>query len=196
MDIHLDNVRKRLAAREKQYLKDPGLKPAAVLLLMYPKADDHCIMFTVRTSLVEDHKGEISFPGGAYHDGEDGSLLETAIRETAEEVGVLPSNVEILGELDDAPTRSNYIISPYVATLKEPQAFKAFEIEVAEILEVPLKVLLAPGTMRYGETQPVKYAGRSIPGLYYYYQGYVIFGVTARMLNQFLEVCFPEPFTS
>ncbi len=185
------HIRSALVSRQKSYISDPSKKPSAVLLLLYPKHEEYHVMFTVRTSLVDDHKGEISFPGGAFHDGEDKSLLETAIRESFEEVGVLPENVEILGELDDMLTRSSYIISPFVGTLKQSQSFAPAEAEVAEIVEVPLRVLLSPDTVKYGESQPITYAGRNVPGIYYHHDDYVVWGATARMLTQFLDICFP-----
>ncbi len=188
----VSHVRNVLTARQKSYISDLSKKPSAVLLLLYQKDGEYHVMFTVRTSLVEDHKGEISFPGGAFHDGEDATLQETAIRESFEEIGILPDNVEILGELDDMLTRSNYIISPFVGALKQPQVFNPFEIEVAEILEVPLRVLLSPDNTKYGETHPVTYAGRQVPGVYYHHEGYVVWGATARMLQQFLNICFPH----
>ena len=191
MDVR-GQVTKALASRQKLYLNEPEKKPSAVLLLLYEKDSEYHMMFTVRTSLVEDHKGEISFPGGAFHHGVDLSLMDTAVRESAEEVGVVPDNVHILGELDDMLTRSNYVISPFVGVLKQPQEFNPSAIEVAEILEVPLTALLSPGTPKYGETHPVTHAGRQVPGVYYSYQGYVVWGATARMLQQFLNLCFPS----
>lgn len=181
-------LRDVLAARQKQVLVDPSLKPSAVLLLLYPQQGEHHLLLTKRTSLVEDHKGEISFPGGAFHRGEDHDLLGTALRESSEEVGVIAEHVELLGELDDTPTRANYLISPYVGALAHPQVFVPQPSEVAEVLEVPLKLLLDPRTEH---TEPREYAGRTVAGSYYLFNDHVIYGATARILRQFLSLLPP-----
>ena len=85
-----------------------GWKRAGVLIPVYFKAGEHFILFTRRTELVHYHKGEISFPGGGYHD-EDKSLLTTALRESFEEIGLVPEDVTVLGELDDVATRGHTI---------------------------------------------------------------------------------------
>lgn len=188
MDSLIDHLRSALATREKLVLDGAGFKPAAVLLLVYPRQGEHVVLLTKRTSLVDDHKGEISFPGGAHHPGEDSSLLHTALRESAEEVGLLTEHTEVLGELDDHATRSQYLISPYVATLRQAQQFQPHPVEVAEILEVPLRVLRDPRTVR---SEPRSYAGRIISDFYYLHQEHVIWGATAAILQQFLQLLPP-----
>ena len=186
----IDHLRVTLAARQKQRLDGTTvngvvLKPAAVLLLLYEREGEHHMLFTKRTSQVEDHKGQISFPGGAYHDGVDLSLQHTALRESEEEVGLRVEHTDILGELDDLRTISDYLVAPFVGVLRQPQAFVLAPAEVAELVEVPLNLLLDPRTLR---SDPVEYAGRLINQPYYYYQGHVIYGATARILAQFLSL--------
>src|SRR5271157_2069139 len=107
-------LKEALANRQKIRLDDPKRRPSAVLVPIYYQAGQHSILFTRRTELVHHHKGEISFPGGGYH-ADDGTLLNTALRESFEEIGLAPEDVEILGDLDDTLTRgSPYIISPFV----------------------------------------------------------------------------------
>ncbi|MBI2886216.1 MAG: CoA pyrophosphatase [Chloroflexi bacterium] len=184
----IQRLRDTLAVREKQTLDGAGLKPSAVLVLVYPRDGQHVVLLTKRTSRVDDHKGEISFPGGAFSPEEDPSLRHTALRESAEEVGLELEYAEVLGELDDTPTRSSYLISPFVGTLLRPQRFKPHPAEVAELLEIPLPMLLDPRTLR---SEPVTYAGREVSGFYYQYQEHVIFGATARILQQFLHLLPP-----
>ncbi|GAI52893.1 unnamed protein product, partial [marine sediment metagenome] len=94
-----NKIKKILAQREKQTIvpTNAPLAPAAVLLPLYEKEGEYYILLTKRTQKVEHHKGQISFPGGARHE-QDRDLVDTALRETFEEIGVRPEDVEILGE--------------------------------------------------------------------------------------------------
>ena len=133
------------------------------------------------------HKGQISFPGGGRHP-EDSTLMDTAIRESWEEIGLNPQDAEVLGELDDIATyTSNFVISPFVAAIPYPYEFRASPYEVEEIIEVPLSVLL--DTRNF--SQEVVSLGDQLILQYFYRHGdRVIYGATARILKQFLEVVF------
>ena len=95
---------------------DGRFRPAAVLLLLDARAGEECVIFQQRSAQVEDHKGQVSLPGGR-RDEEDDSLLRTALRETHEEIGVPPGAVEVLGRLDDITTGTGYAVSPFVGAL-------------------------------------------------------------------------------
>ena len=166
---------------------DPGLVPAGVLLLLYVKDGEVCVLLNRRTDRVEHHKGEISFPGGA-HDPEDSTILDTALRETYEEMGVNREDVEILGRLDQVSTQSRFAITPFVGTIPSSYPFQASWIEVAEVLEVPLPILLDPANWR--EMAMAGERGQS--GEYAYAYGeHMIWGATARILTQFLGLIAP-----
>jgi 8-oxo-dGTP pyrophosphatase MutT (NUDIX family) len=108
-------LKQALSKRQKVYISDPRRTPSAVLIPLYKKQGEYYILFIQRTDRVKDHKGQISFPGGAYEEDDD-SLLQTALREATEEVGLASEDVEVLGELDDFRTiGSGYTISPFVA---------------------------------------------------------------------------------
>ena len=127
-------LRQALSQRHKQHIVNANLVRSAVIIPIYDKQGQYYILFTKRTQEVKDHKGQISFPGGAYQE-EDGTLVNTALRECAEEIGLMPGDVEILGELDDFVTQvSNYIISPFVGLIPWPYQFKMNEEEIEEIL--------------------------------------------------------------
>jgi 8-oxo-dGTP pyrophosphatase MutT (NUDIX family) len=181
------HLREALALRQRQVLDPAGRRPAAVLLLVYPKAGEYVVLLTKRATHLENHRGEISLPGGAFHPGEDASLLETALRETHEEVGVPPHGIQVHGQLDDQMPRSGFIISPFVASLPAAPRLAPSPHEVAEVLETPLSLLLAPDALRH---EPTVYEGRAIETFYYQYQEHVIWGATARILRQFTTL-FP-----
>ena len=174
-----------LAQRSKQRINDSSLVSAAVLIPIYYKDGEYHILFTKRTETVKDHKGQICFPGGACEEG-DGVPFNTALRECTEEIGLEAEGIELLGELDDMATRStDYIISPFVATIPWPCSFEVDPIEVAEIIEVPLSALLDKNCVRH-ETEVVD--DEVVDKYEYHYRGKIIWGATARILNQFLDI--------
>ena len=158
-------------------------------MLLYAKEGEYCILLNKRTDTVEHHKGEISFPGGSK-DPDDSTLLDTALRETHEEMGINPDDVEVLGELDDTPTITNFLIATTVGTIPYPYDFKPSAFEVAEVLEVPISALMN-GESRRDE---IRIAGGELVNLpSYVYHGHVIFGATARVLSRFLELLETAP---
>ena len=187
MPISLNQkIRELLSTRQKVRIQESSRKPSAVLIPIYFLNGQYFIIFTRRTELVHHHKGEISFPGGGYHP-DDGNLLITALRESYEEIGLLPEDVEILGELDDFLTRgSNYIITPFVGVISPDYRFRLSDYEIAELIEIPVEKLLAEGCRREDPVELV--VGRWVVPYVYAYQGKLITGATARILKQFLEI--------
>jgi len=178
-------LRQALSQRRKRHIVDASLVPSAVLLPIFHTEGQYFILFTKRTESVREHKGQMSFPGGAHQEG-DRTLLDTALRECAEEIGLIADDVEILGELDDAITRtSGYVISPFVAFIPWPHRFKIDGEETEEIVEVPISALLDVECL-HQETDNVH--GEAVTSYYYHYQDKVIWGATARILNQFLDI--------
>ena len=96
---------------------------------------------------MEHHKGEISFPGGMADPGDE-SLLHTALREAHEEMGIVPDDVDVIGQLDDTPTITGFMISTYVGVVRANYPFVPSTIEVAEVLTVPLSHLRDPDSCR------------------------------------------------
>ena len=180
----LEIVREALAHRQKQEVDAPTLRPAAVCLLLYPKDGEYCILLNKRSEHVEHHKGEISLPGGA-RDKEDKDSLDTALRETEEEMGISRSDVTILGELDEVATRSRFLMRVYVGTIPYPYDFKPSIIEIAEVLEVPVSALMDPSNLRV-ETRWED--GTAVSANSYAYNGHLVYGATARVLQDFLGI--------
>ncbi len=180
----VDHIRDALASFRPRRIERDGLPRAAVLIAVYEEQEP-CVLLTVRTEMVEHHKGQISFPGGAQ-DPEDADLTATALRESEEEIGLQRADVEVWGQLDDIVTISNFIVSPYVGrvTKAAPYAFTPSAVEVAELLEVPLAHLHGPSL----NTEPAPWRGRLVPPPSYSFGEHLIWGATARMLGQFLEL--------
>ena len=177
-------MRKALSHRSQKCVDDPSLTPAAVFLLLYPKDGDYCVLLNKRSQQVEYHKGEISFPGGA-RDSDDVDSLDTALRETEEEVGISRADVAVLGELDEIETRSRFRVKVFVGTIPGGYLFQPSTVEIAEVLEVPVTSLRDSANIRvetrWEDDAPVtSYA--------YAYNDHLIFGATARILQQFLEL--------
>lgn len=182
-------IRRILTENPKKTVVDSSLTPAGVTLLLYPKDGEYCILLNKRTDTVDDHKGEISFPGGRK-DPKDETLLDTALRETHEEMGISPDDVDVLGEIDDVPTNTSYLISTFVGTIPYPYEFAPSEAEVAEVLEVPISTLMDINSAR--DEVRVR-DGELVNSVSYSYDGHLIFGATARILSRFLELLDTAP---
>jgi len=187
-----ERIRKALAGRRRLEIAESDGYPAAVTLLLYENAGTYHVILTARTSKVEHHKNEVSFPGGARDPG-DIDELATALRETQEEIGVRPEDVEVLGVLDDLVTVSNFRVTPFVGLIPYPYAFAPNEHEVAEILEVPLDHLLDAANQFEEERER---GGARVKMRSFRFRDYVVWGATARMLSQFLGLVFPESHPS
>ncbi len=144
------------------------------------------VVFQVRTQTVRHHKGEISLPGGR-RDPTDESFLHTALRETEEEVGVPSDAIHVLGALDDVETiASRHLIRPYVGVLAEgvtPRITAAREVH--ELLHVPLAHLRSEDARIW---KVVEGEGGSESQPAFGYEGHVIWGATARIVGQFIEL--------
>ena len=186
-------IEKILRYYKKREITGENFKPSAVLIpLFYDKGSLH-VLFTKRSNDVDFHKGQVCFPGGGP-EPYDSSLLQTALREAEEEIGLSAKDVEILGELDDNRTlTSGYVISPFVAFIPYPYPFKLDCKEVEQIFSIPLSALMAPDDrkgLNFREGYPSE--DKSGPGYAYEYEEHIIWGVTARILKQFTELLKSE----
>jgi len=182
----IQQIKKTLTRRHPHQLKVPGFLPAAVILPFFNKNDEAHLLFTLRTDKVLHHKGQVSFPGGAW-EKQDKTLTETALRETEEEVGIPRNLLNIVGQLDDFPTISDFLVTPFVATMPYPYPHNISTDEVAELLEVPLDLFL---TDEFFEMKEKRYGNKSYPVYYYHWERAVIWGVTGYIINRFIEQVF------
>lgn len=165
---------------------DPGPVPAAVLLPLFPKEGELHVLFTKRTPHLTHHSGEISFPGGVCEPG-DRDYADTALREAWEEVGITPEDVELLGELDDCHSIHNYLVTPVVGVFPGEYRLTVNDAEIERLIEVPLSHFAKPGVFRAEEWLK---DGRPRLVYFYRYQEDEIWGLTARILKQFLDVLY------
>jgi 8-oxo-dGTP pyrophosphatase MutT (NUDIX family) len=187
MPERFDQIAALLKQRAKGIIADWDLKPAAVLVPLFKKDDEYHLLFTKRTSHLRQHAGQISFPGGR-HDASDSNLLETALRETEEEVGLKREHVQILGELDDMMTVTQYRVTPFVGIIPYPYQFQPNQAEIEQLLEVPLRLLRDPARL---EIQHRQFYKTDIEVYYYHVGAEPIWGATARIVKHFLEIICP-----
>jgi 8-oxo-dGTP pyrophosphatase MutT (NUDIX family) len=159
---------------------------AGVLIPLLDEEGVYKVLFTERTHKVEHHKGQISFPGGRVDDG-DASAREAALREAHEEIGVKNGDVEILGRIDDTFTLvSNFVVHPFVGIVPYPYDFTLNRAEVEKLIVVPLAVF-HPESLEY-RRDSVEYEGMIYRATAYEYKGDVIWGATARMMENFMDI--------
>lgn len=168
-----------------------GVRPAgksgkprvgAVMLLLYHKDGVRHVLLTRRRDDLGSHAGQISFPGGRVDEGE--SVESAAIRETFEEVGVNPLELRMLGRLSELYIPpSDFEVHPFVGWHHGAPVFRPNPGEVAELLEVPLAVLMSPETRR---TEEWDYKGRKITVPFFQVGEHKVWGATAMMLSEFL----------
>lgn len=191
--LTLDFITQKLAESENSALDSDGyaeieiqadtkLRSAAVLLPLTYFQNEWHILFTRRTDRVESHKGQVSFPGGASDAGET-TPEQTALRETHEEIGVSPNDVNIIGRLSNMITISKFRVSPIVGVIPFPYAFKIQNVEVARVFTIPL--LWLANKNNYWEFS-LHDPHRSVIA-YHPFDGELLWGATARMTVNFLR---------
>jgi 8-oxo-dGTP pyrophosphatase MutT (NUDIX family) len=172
-------IEKILRNHRKKKITGENLRASAVLIPLFYNQGQYHVLLTERSEEVDFHKGQVCFPGGT-REPSDSSLLQTALREAEEEISLKAVDVEILGEFDDNLTlTSNYVISPFVARIPHPYPLKADGREIREIFSVPLSFLMDEANFKQDSYS-------------YEYDGHIIWGATARILRQFVDLLKSE----
>jgi 8-oxo-dGTP pyrophosphatase MutT (NUDIX family) len=161
-----------------------NLVPAAVLIPLIYREHSLSVLLTERSPDLKHHAGQVSFPGGRMDPG-DSDVRETALRETHEEVGIHPADVEIVGYLDPNPTVTGYAVTPVVGLIELRRELVIDPYEVKSAFEVPLPFLLDEANQESSERE---FAGVTVPISEFNYGEYRIWGATASMLIEFRRI--------
>ena len=181
-----DKIFSALISRTPEIVAGNGLKPAAVLIAIQERADGDYVVLTKRGDNMPTHKGQIAFPGGRVH-AEDADLVATALRECHEEIGVVPEHVRVLGRLDEFTAGYGIVVTPVVGVIPPQYDFLLDLAETSAVASVPIRSLMEPGT--YVKNAHLSPGGH--PSYHFYVNnGWDIWGVTARILVQFLELAY------
>jgi len=165
------------------FMPKPPWKLAAVLVPIVNRPAGASLLLTRRTERLQDHAGQVSFPGGGREQG-DRDPVETALRETEEEIGLDRRYVEVLGFLQGYLTISGYTVTPVVGLVTPGFRLQPDPLEVAEIFEVPLQFLADPANRQLRERD---LGGQKVAYYLFEFEGHAIWGATAAMLVDFLD---------
>lgn len=207
MERLMERLYEKLHRRPAGIDRMDRLWEAAVLLPIVQTEAGPAVLFEVRAKTLKRQPGEICFPGGKC-ECEDKSFAMTAVRETCEELGLTPADIELCGELDFLVTHMGPIIHPFVGLMQNADKITFNPDEVEEVFTVPLSWLLATEPlkceMELADRPTENFPLELVPGrdnewrfrktyivYFYQYNGYVIWGLTARMLYAFLKRCKP-----
>jgi 8-oxo-dGTP pyrophosphatase MutT (NUDIX family) len=163
-----------------------GLRKAAVLIPLLCDGDRWQLLFIRRTETVQDHKGQVSFPGGAF-ELEDANMEATALRETWEEVGIPPADINLLGKMPVFSSISKFVITPVVGQIPWPYPLKLEPAEVSRVFTIPIEWLANPA--HWTEKPYVRSNGRQDKVIFFdLYDGELLWGITACITVDFLKL--------
>ena len=170
-------------------IQDPANQPAAVLIPLLKDKNTWKILFIKRTEHQEDrHSGQIAFPGGRF-DKDDSTLKRTALREAYEEIGLNSTSVQILGQSCSMITVTGYKVTPFVGILDWPLSLNLSREEVEKTLLIPLDWLVEPANFRTELWRSRRNPSIELPVIFFKeYKGEVLWGATAQILVDFLEL--------
>ena len=180
-----DKIVRALKSRAPQALAGNGYKPAAVLIPVQERQDGDYLVLTKRADHLSTHKGQIAFPGGRVDAG-DADVIETALRESQEEIGIDPECVKILGRLDEFTAGYGLVVTPVVAVIPPHCKFRIDPAETTAVASVPIRSLMErPNFILDDRPSPGGH-----PSYHFYVNGWDVWGVTARIIAQFLQLAY------
>jgi 8-oxo-dGTP pyrophosphatase MutT (NUDIX family) len=180
-----EKIAKALRARSPQAIAGNGHKPAAVLIPIQERRDGDYLVLTKRADHLRTHKGQISFPGGRVDAG-DADVIETALRESREEIGLDPTCVRILGRLDEFTAGYGLVVTPVIGVIPADCEFRIDPAETTAVASVPIRSLMEPPNFTMNDY--LSPGGH--PSYHFYINGWDVWGVTARIIVQFLELIY------
>lgn len=204
LGMDFDKVQRSLAGRENGIIGEKKAFKSAVLVPLVKVDGEWSILFEVRSLSLKSQPGDICFPGGKI-EASDSGPMEATVRETSEELGLSPQQIEVLGPLEKFIPTSEMIIYPYVGIIHDLNEISVQEDEVGEVFTIPLSWFRAnrpdkhmiKTTMTPDEDFPFdriaggrnyKFRTRRIIEYFYTYESYTIWGMTARILLHFLKI--------
>jgi len=164
----------------------PGYLDAAVLILLSWIDKQWQVILTRRTNTVSDHKGQVAFPGGAK-ESVDQNLLEAALREAKEEIGVAPEDVDVFGMMKPMLTISNFRITPFIGFIQHPYPFTPAMDEVERIFYIPINWIASNNNWSLEWVNGLPDGSRRKVVRYKPYNGEVLWGISAMFLQEFLH---------
>ena len=180
-----DKIASVLQARVPHIIRGSQFKPAAVLVAIQQREDDDYLVLTKRSEELSHHRGQVAFPGGRLDQGDVGEL-QAALRETHEEIGIDPSHVRILGRLDQVTAAYNFVVTPFVGIIPSAYEFRLNPFETEAVFFVPINALLEPKSLTVAD----RLSSHGEPIYHFYIDGWDIWGATARIIVQFLELVY------
>ncbi|MCZ7555695.1 MAG: CoA pyrophosphatase [Bacteroidia bacterium] len=178
-----EDIRTRLDRHTRQSLRKEGYRYASVLVPLMEDAGEWRIILTRRNSDLPHHQGQIAFPGGSVDVGE--TVEQAALRETHEEIGLLPEHVTLLGCHNDIWTPSGFIITPVVGIVSADALFEPNPAEVARIFTVPFCFFADEANV---ERRILQHEGVAREVLYHHWDGEIIWGATALIIRNLLDL--------
>jgi 8-oxo-dGTP pyrophosphatase MutT (NUDIX family) len=187
-DVTVVDIRSFFSSFQRKEITGHMYTSAGVLVPLVTQGNELSVVLTQRTQEVAHHKGQVSFPGGMMEEI-DPNIIETALREAEEEIGLSRNSVEVLGLLNDFCTPSGFCITPVVGFLPFTSSFVLNKTEVSGIFDVPLSFFLDPHNERREKRER---SGKQANIYFYNYGNYEIWGTTAEILRTFLQALNTE----
>lgn len=182
----LDELLRRVSSHVPGILETDQRFPEAAVLLPVTRSDEPELVLTLRASGLSTHGGEVAFPGGR-RDPEDPDLTFTALREAEEEIGLPPGLVEVVGPLSPVVSRYGIKVTPYVGIIPDFVEYRPNDAEIAAVFSVPLEFFRKDVREH---THRIDYEGRSWYVPSYRYGEYKIWGLTALMIVELMNVLY------
>lgn len=174
-----------LGRRTAITISGEDFRPASVLAPIQHRPDGDHLILTKRSEHLSSHSGQVAFPGGRV-DPEDASAEAAALREAHEEIGIDPGHVRIVGQLDQVVAGYNFLVTPFVGVIPYPYEFRLDPMETAAVFSVPVAALVSQGSM----STDARLSRRREPIYHFQYGEWDIWGATARMVKQLLELAY------
>jgi len=180
-----DRILNVLEARSPKNLTGDHYKPAAVLMPIQERDDGDHLVLTKRAEHLNHHRGQVAFPGGRVDAG-DRNALAAALRESHEEIGIDPSHVRVLGRLDQVTAAYDFVVTPFVGVIPPSYEFRLNPAETDAVFSVPITNLLEPKCVTVAD----HLSSHGEPVYHFYCNGWDIWGATARIIVQFLDLVY------